>query len=149
MTLPKCRAVLLCQFALVLLLANAAELKLASGEEGRNIRVLSFHPARPENVDFYNRTESWAKLENVKDLELPKNFTICSAVSGDILDGSAFFTLLGENKTEPFLSSRIYDGDTDSCDIDDCVSRLYSVFGGFHVYAVGCANAQNAPPLNC
>ena len=123
MMLLNCLTALFVQYAVVLLFANAKESKLVSAEAERKIKVLSFHPVESVNVDAYNETISWAKLENVTELILPKNFTICSAINRDRTHevGFRFFTMLGENKSEPFLSALFYDNDID---IEKEVSRL-------------------------
>ena len=120
---------LLClQFAFLLICANAKGSKLTSAEG--EVQVLGFHPVEAKYGDSFKDTETWAMLENVRELKLPDNFTICSAISRDIIDGYGFFTLLGENKSEPFLSAILYDDNLEDCDFANCMSHLCYTFGG-------------------
>ena len=66
-------------------------------------------------------------------LKLPYNFTVCSAIRRDNLYVYGFFTLLGENKNEPFLSALMYDDSFENCDFQDCVSHLCYKIGGQRV----------------
>ena len=93
--------------------ALAEEPKLTSNEEGK-IQVLSFNPFKADYVDSYNESESWAKLEIVEDLDLPQNFTICSAISRNNTDVGLFFTLLGQNLSSPYLSALVYGPDPEN-----------------------------------
>ena len=109
---------------------NAANAKLRSSEE--EIQVLGFHPVEAKYEASYKGTETWAMLENVTELKLPNNFSICSAISRDVIDGYGFFTLLGENKSEPFLSAFLYDDNLEDCDFTNCMSNLCYTIGGHY-----------------
>ena len=109
---------------------NAANAKLRSSEE--EIQVLGFHPFEAKYEASYKGTETWAMLENVAELKLPNNFTICSAISRDVIDGYGFFTLLGKNKNEPFLSAFLYDDNLEDCDFANCMSHLCYTIGGHY-----------------
>ena len=109
---------------------NAANAKLRSSEE--EIQVLGFHPVEAKYEASYKGTETWAMLENVAELKLPNNFTICSAISREVIDGYGFFTLLGENKSEPFLSAFLYDDNLEDCDFANCMSHLCYTIGGHY-----------------
>ena len=106
MIFTKCQKVLLAQLAVSLLFAKS-QLALAAGEG--EVKVFSFHPVKSEFTDFYNETGSRAKLENVTELALPSNFTICSAIGPSLDYFSVFFTLLGANQSVPYLSACLYD----------------------------------------
>ena len=110
----------------VLLLVSALPLfACATGQILTSVNVIGFHPRYTHFKHFYNETASWAKLENVINMTIPENMTICSTVSRDDAMKATFFTLMGQNQTTPFLSAYLYNSDTESL-----TSNLGYMFGG-------------------
>ena len=110
----------------VLLLVSVLPLfECATGQNLTSVNVIGFHPRYTRFKHFYNETASWAKLENVINMSIPENMTICSTVSRDDAMKATFFTLMEQNQITPFLSAYLYNSDTESL-----TSNLGYMFGG-------------------